>query len=175
MKNLFFLFVALIILGCSFDYGASNEGEGRPDIVMENIEYARVRRGELQARFRAESAQRWEDQQIMEIGNLYFEQYDNDGENINAIGRAGSARMELRSGNIFFSNGVFVDIESEDIIIRTGELDWIDNERILRGNSEGDVEIERSDGTIFTGRGFFANARSRIWEFSGEVRGTYVD
>ena len=175
MKKMFLIFVAFIVLGCSFDYGESNEGEGRPDIVMENIEYARVRRGELQARFRAESAERWEDQQIMVIGNLYFEQFDNDGVNTNAIGRAGSARMELRSGNIFFSNGVFVDIESEDITIRTSELEWIDDERILSGNPEGEVEIERSDGTVFTGRGFFANARSRIWEFSGEVRGTYVD
>ena len=175
MKIICLIFTAFILIGCSFDYGSDSEGDSKPDIVMENIEYARVRGGELQVRFRAEYAERWEDQQIMGIGNLHFEQFDNDGVNINAIGRAGFARLELRSGNVFLSNGVFVDIESEDIIIRTGDLDWIDADRTLHGNPEGDVEIERSDGTVFSGRGFFANARSRIWEFSGEVRGTYVD
>jgi lipopolysaccharide export system protein LptC len=46
---------------------------------------------------------------------------------------------------------------------------------MLSGSPESDVEIERSDGTIFTGRGFSANTRDRTWTFSGEVKGAYVE
>ena len=167
--------LGLTILGCTFDYGSGEEERDRPDIVMENIEYVRVRGGDPIVRFRAEHAERWEDQQIMDIMNFSFEQFDNEWENSNAEGEAGSARIELNSGDVSMRGGVRISIESEDLIIQTENLGWNDNDRILSGGPEDAVEIERSDGTTFRGLGFSANARSRTWEFTGEVRGTFVE
>ena len=63
---LFFLFVS-----CSFDYGdASSSEKDQPDIVMENVEYVRVRSAELQARFQAELAERYEERRLMQLKNF---------------------------------------------------------------------------------------------------------
>ena len=175
-RQFFFpLFFILVFLGCSFDYGSGTDERNRPDIIMENLEYVRVRGGDPQVRFRAEYAERWEDMQVMEINEFTFEQFENDGAGTNAVGGAGRARIELGTGDVMLRNNVTIDIESEDIIISTGELTWRDRERTLSGSPAGEVIVERRDGTVFTGTGFSANARNRLWEFSGEVRGTYVE
>lgn len=160
---------------CSFDYGDRSGVSDRdtPDIVMENVEYVRVRSWEIQARFLAELAERFEDRQIMELRNFSFEQFENQGE-MNAFGRAGSASVELDSLDIRMDDGVRLEVESEEIAIETIRLEWRDGPRILLGGSEEEVRISRDDGTAFSGVGFRADARLRTWEFTGAVVGTYV-
>ena len=167
----------LLLIACSFDYGDlidTDEG-GRPDIVMENIEYVRVRGGDHLVRFRADRAERWEDRRMMELWDFYFEQLENEGTDVNAEGQAGAASVQLDTGNVSMRDGVRINIESEDIIISTNELEWMDRERILFSAPEDEVDIERSDGTSFSGTGFSVNIRDRTWAFTGEVSGTYVE
>jgi len=142
---------------------------------MEDIEYVRVRGGDPLVRFQAEYAERWEDLQIMEFKNFVFEQMEDGGETINAEGWAGAAVVQTGSGNISLDDGVKIDIKSEDIIIRTASLEWIDNEKHLLGREGDEVEIESSEGTSFLGIGFSADARNRTWAFSGRVEGKYVE
>jgi len=170
------LLSALLFAACSFDYGeASDDEKNKPDIVMDNLEYVRVRGGDPLARFKAEHAERWEDRQIMEIRDFFFEQLDNGGQEINAEGRAGTATVQIGSGDISLKGGVRINIESEDIIITTGGLEWKDKDKLLIGAEEDEVFVERPDGTSFTGRGFSADIRRRGWTFLGEVKGTYVE
>ena len=172
----FCLFCSLPLLSCSFDYG-TGEGleDSRPDIVMENIEYVRVRGGNLLARFQAEHAERWEERQTMELRNFTFEQMEDQGKTVNVEGSAKEATVQLDTGDIILSGGVRVSIESEDITISTIGLEWRDKEKTLLGVEEEEVGIQRSDGTSFTGKGFSAEIRSRSWTFSGEVKGSYVE
>jgi LPS export ABC transporter protein LptC len=172
----FFIFlVSLCVMGCSFDYGANNgEDAGLPDLVMNDVEYVRVRDGDPQVRFRAELAERYEDRQLMELRNFSFEQFSGHGEDIDSTGKAAAARVELDSGNIGISGGVSLSVDSEDITIETDRLDWQDKERQLSGAPEAPVQIVRDDGTSFQGRGFKANTRSRSWEFTGPVSGVYI-
>ncbi|MCL2192169.1 MAG: LPS export ABC transporter periplasmic protein LptC [Treponema sp.] len=161
-------------MACSFDYG-DRTGAGErdaPDIVMENVEYVRVRSAEIQARFLAERAERFEDRRLMELRNFSFEQFEQG--DVNAFGRAGSASVELDSLDIFMANGVRLEVESEEIAIETVRLEWRDGPRILLGGGDEEVHITRDDGTAFAGVGFRADARQRTWEFSGAVIGTYV-
>ena len=149
----------------------------RPDIVMENLEYVRVRGGEHLVRFRADRAERWEDRRTMELWDFYFEQLENSAEGVeaNAEGRAGAASVQLDTGNVSLRAGVRINMESEDIIITTGELEWRDRERLLFSAPDDEVGVERSDGTILTGTGITVNIRDRTWAFFGEVSGTYVE
>jgi len=162
------------LAACSFDYGDRTGAGDRdtPDIVMENVEYVRVRAADIQARFLAERAERFEDRQIMELRNFSFEQFEQG--DVNAFGRAGSASVELDSLDIFMTDGVRLEVESEEIAIETRRLEWRDTTRILLGGNEDEVHISRDDGTAFAGMGFRADARQRTWEFSGAVIGTYV-
>jgi len=172
-----FLYAALasvFVLGCSFDYGDRTPGGGTdlPDIVMENVEYVRVRSAEIQARFLAERAERFENRRLMELRNFSFEQFEHG--DVNAFGRAGNASVELDSMDIFMTGGVRMEVESEEIAIETTQLEWRDRPRVLLGGAEEEVFITRDDGTAFSGVGFRADARQRTWEFSGPVAGTYV-
>ena len=166
----FFLFAA-----CSFDYGNQDNGDsGLPDIVMENVEYVRVRSLDPQARFQAERVERYEERRIMELRNFSFEQFGNHGEEINAFGMAGEATIEIDSMDISMRDGVRIEVESEDIAIETSWLEWKDNARTLSGGEFEEVNIYQENGTTFIGIGFMANARQRTWEFTGAVVGTYI-
>ena len=178
--NTFFLkflaILAIFICGsCSFDYGENNETDsGQPDIVMENVEYVRVRSADPIARFYAQRAERYEERRLMEIRDFSFEQFGDHGEEVNASGRAGSASVEIDSGNIRMDNGVRIEVESEDIAIETNRLEWKDKEHILSAGKNEAVTVFQKSGTGFTGIGLSADTRRRTWEFSGGVSGTYI-
>jgi LPS export ABC transporter protein LptC len=165
----------LLFAGCSFDYGSSLSGEGEmPDIIMNDVEYVRVRDGDPQVRFKAELAERYEESRRMELKNFSFEQFERHGAEVNAAGSAKTAHVELDSGNIDLAGGITLAVESEDIVIETGKLAWKDKERDLSGDASEEVQIKRANGTSFSGWGFNANTRSRVWGFSGGIRGTYI-
>ena len=168
--------IIILLAACSFNYGdGEDSGSDRPDIVMENIEYVRVRKGNVLARFQAEYAERYEERQTMELKNFTFEQMEDRGETVNVEGTAGSAEVKLESGDITLSGGVVISIASEDIIINIPGIEWKDNEKTLMSNPNYDVDVTRSDGTNFSGRGFSADIRSRTWSFTDGVEGSYVE
>jgi LPS export ABC transporter protein LptC len=140
---------------------------------MENVEYVRVRSAELQARFQAELAERYEERRLMQLRNFSFEQFGGD-EEVNAFGRAGSASIEIDSLDMYLDNGVRIDVESEDMAIETRWLEWKDKEKLLNGGDQEEVQVYQESGTAFTGIGFHADARRRTWEFTGNVSGTYI-
>jgi LPS export ABC transporter protein LptC len=165
----------LLCASCTFDYGHQEAASiEQPDVVMENVEYVRVRSADPLARFKAERVERYEQQHTMKLRNFSFEQFGNHGEEINATGRAGSATAEIDSGNISMNDGVRLEVESEDISIETRELEWRDKERLLLGGENNEVIVLQENGTSLTGVGFRADARRHTWEFGGGVRGTYI-
>jgi LPS export ABC transporter protein LptC len=166
---------ALLFFACSFDYGNSGSAEkGLPDIVMDNVEYVRVRSLDPQARLQAERVERYEERRVMALRNFSFEQFGNHGEEVNAFGRAGSALFEIDSGDIRMENGVLIEVDSEEIAIETARLEWKDKERTLSGGESEEVQVFQENGTSFTGIGFQANARTRSWSFSDTVSGIYT-
>ena len=160
---------------CSFDYGENEESDNdQPDIVMENVEYVRVKSADPVARFFAERAERYENRRLMEILKFSFEQFGERGEEVNAFGNAGAASVEIDSGDVRMSDGVWLEVESEDMKIETGILEWKDKEHTLVAGKDETVNVYQANGTSFTGIGFYADARRRTWEFSGGVSGIFV-
>jgi LPS export ABC transporter protein LptC len=173
--SLFFALCSLLFALCSFDYGNTGGGDkSLPDIVMDNVEYVRVRSLDPQARLQAERVERYEERGIMELRNFSFEQFGNHGDDINAYGRAGSASFEIDSGNIQMEDGVRIDVDSEEIALETSRLEWKDKERTLSGGTGEEVHVYQENGTSFIGVGFQANARSRTWSFTDTVSGIYI-
>jgi len=165
----------VLLAGCTFDYGELEPAErDLPDLVMENVEYVRVRSADPIARFEAERAERYEKQGLMKLEKFSFEQYGDHGNTVNAAGNGGSASANINSGDIFMNNGVWLEVESEDIILETFQLDWKDENRILSSGDEIEVTISQQNGTCFTGIGLIANTRDRTWEFTGDSGGSYV-
>ena len=175
MNRLILISGIILLASCSFDYSdQTGSNKDQPDIVMENVDYVRIRSADPQARLQAERVERYEERRVMELRNFFFEQFGNHGEDVNAYGRAGSASFEIDSGDIHMDNGVRIDVDSEDLAIETVRLEWKDKDRILTGGDREEVNIYQENGTAFTGIGFHADARWRTWEFTGDVGGTYI-
>jgi LPS export ABC transporter protein LptC len=173
--TILFSFFVLFFFACTFDYGQSEvSSEEHPDLVMENVEYVRVRSSDPIARFSAERAERYEKRRVMELMNFSFEQFSDKGNTVNASGMAGSASVEIDSGDIFMEGGVRLEVEAEDVAIETYRLEWKGEPRILSTGQDEIVNILQSNGTRFSGTGFQADARNHSWEFSGGVSGIYV-
>jgi len=183
MKRFFFVsagvcpaVLVFLLAACSFDYGNQEGADNdQPNIVMENVEYMRMRSGEPVARFMAEQVQRFEDRRIMELRSFSFEQFEKNGAEVNAYGSAGSAEYMIDSGDIRMDGGVRIEVESEDITIETKQLEWRDKAHTISGGNEEPATVFRANGTSFSGIGFSADARLRTWEFSGEVSGSYIN
>jgi LPS export ABC transporter protein LptC len=175
MKNTVILTSLLFILSCSFDYGETESSEIElPNLIMENVEYVRVRSADPVARIQAERVERYERQRLMKMQNFSFEQYEDRGEEINIFGKAGSASFNTTSGDIFMDGGVRLEIESEDIIIETNQIEWKDEQKILTSGEEDEVNIFQQNGSSITGVGLRIDIRRRYWEFLGPVFGTYI-
>jgi len=175
LLNIFLLSLCSLFVSCTFDYGETDPSESTlPDLVMINVDYVRVRSADPIARFQAERAERYEKQNLMKLETFSFEQYGERGEEVNVFGRAGSASINIRSSDIFMSNEVWLEINSEDIILETFQLEWREEPHVLSTGEEHTVNVYQSNGTSFTGIGLRADARRRSWEFSGNVSGTFV-
>ncbi|GBU28775.1 hypothetical protein R84B8_02337 [Treponema sp. R8-4-B8] len=169
------ILIFLITLSCTFDYGETDSSERvLPDLVMINVEYIRVRSADPIARVYAERAERYEKQGVMKLENFTFEQYGDKGSEVNTMGSAGNASVDINSGDIQMTNGVRLEVESEDIIIETNQLDWKDESHILSTGTEDEVNIYRENGTHFLGTGLTADARKRTFEFFSDVSGSYI-
>jgi LPS export ABC transporter protein LptC len=167
--------ILIFFLGCTFDYGEKeSSGEEQPGLIMENVEYVRVRSADPKARFQAQRAERYDKQGVMRIQNLTFEQYGGRGEEINAQGSAGYASVEIDSGDIFMDQNIRIEVETEDIIIETNQLAWKDEPHTLSTPEDNEVNIYQDNGTSFTGTGLYVEARRRQWEFKGYVNGLFV-
>jgi len=178
MKKTVAYFCCILFLAaasCSFNYGETeSSGEELPDLVMENVDYVRVRSADPIARIQAERAERYEKQGIMKLQQFSFEQYGSRGEEINSSGSGGNAEVNIDSGDIFMNNGVRLEVASEDIIIETFQLEWKDEPKTFSTGEDNNVYIFRQNGTSFIGTGLNADARKRTWEFTGEASGTYI-
>jgi len=176
-KNLSFLCCIIIFLSaaCTFDYGEIEGAEREtPDLIMENVEYVRVRSYDPIARFQAERAERYEKKGIMKLQNFSFEQFGEKGETVNAYGNAGIAEIELESGDVSMDKGVRIEVESEDIVLESNQLDWKDKPRILSTTETTEVNIYQENGTHFMGIGLYVETRTRIWEFKNNVAGIFI-
>jgi LPS export ABC transporter protein LptC len=176
MRSLVCLFALCVIwTSCRFDYGNVNIEENNfPDITMEDLEYVRVREGRLTARLKAEIGERYESKHIMNLSNYQFEQYDSETSETDAVGSGGSAAIELTNNNIRMSEGVSIQVDSEDFALEAVSLEWQDKNRVLQGAPNTPVQISRKDGSEINGSDFHADVRDRSWVFGANVHGTYV-
>ena len=170
-----FSILTILFSACTFDYGQSSSTDrDTPDLVMKNVEYIRMRSADPIARFTAERAERYEKQGVMKVQNFSFEQYGEKGEEVNAFGRAGHASIDIETGDVIMDNHVRLEVESEDIILETYQLEWKDEPRTLTSGENDEVIIFQENGTNFTGIGLWVEARTRSYQFSGHVSGIFI-
>jgi LPS export ABC transporter protein LptC len=166
---------AFYFFSCTFDYGNNESSEDDlPDLIMENVDYVRVRSADPLARVQAARVERYEKQSVIKLQRFSFEQYGERGEEVNVLGNAENAIVGIESGDIFMDRGVKVEVRTEDLTLETYQLEWLDEPRTLSTGEYNEVYVYRDNGTRFTGIGLNADARRRTWEFTDRVSGIYI-
>jgi LPS export ABC transporter protein LptC len=160
---------------CSFDYGQSEvSSEEQPEIIMHDVDYVRVENGERMVQFVAEKAEQYEESRTMKLSNFSFTQFSNNEDTEDTSGFAGSGEINLDSKDVILNDNVNINAASEDMQILAEELSWKDSTKELDAGAEEEVNIERPDGTVLSGKGFSADLRTKTWEFSSGISGIYV-
>ncbi|MDR3325254.1 MAG: LPS export ABC transporter periplasmic protein LptC [Spirochaetaceae bacterium] len=173
--SLLLLPLSVLFCACTFVYGEGQaEAYTYPEITMEDLDYVRMRDGEMVARLKADLGNRYESRHIMELTNYKFEQYDTGSGAIDAIGDGGAASVDVVSNNIQMKEGVTIQVDSEDFTLRAADLDWQDKQKVLSGAETSPVVITRTNGTEVHGTGFHSDIRGRTWVFNSDVNGVYV-
>jgi LPS export ABC transporter protein LptC len=168
------LFCALGAASCSFDYGDADAGENsRPDITMKNVEYMRMKNGEPQVKLQAVQAERYDKKNVMNLEDYQFDQYDPQG-GVDAAGEGGKASVDLSKLAVSMEEGIKINVESEDITMRTEALNYNDTTKQLDAPQDELVTIDRSDGTSFQGTGLQADVRARTFAFEQGASGIWV-
>lgn len=173
---LLFVVFSCFWVSCKFDYGFA-DGSGRgmeADLVMVNANYVRMKRGRLEANFRADVLRRYDGRGEVELEGVDFEYYTGKEEKLEAEGRAEKALYDMGSGDLRMDDGVGVEILSEEVRIGAGYLRWEDSVKRLESGKDDEVTLAKKDGSVMTGTGFRAYSDVKKWEMEGGASGIFV-
>lgn len=170
------LILLLLFPSCTFDYRSAmveeNLSEEIPTSVLLNFNQTIVKNGRIILEAEAERAEIYDALDKTVIQGLFFAEYGREGEKLTE-GRAENGVYYNDSENAEFSGNVYLYSITEETGIRTENLTWDNEKRLLTTPTETTVTIERDDGSRLEGQGLEADLRLRKIVLNRGVSGTY--
>lgn len=171
------IFTWLLFAACSFDYEqaeiAGTLSEGVPNSIVRSYTYVDIRPEQTSFQIYSAEAKMYHKEHLTTLDSVFFREIDEEGAVVTE-GEADSAVIDTQTDNVEINGSIHFASTLYDMIIETDYLYWNNETRTLEGKPDGEVYIEKDDGTIIRGKGFSVNSPSRKIEFSSEVEGTYV-
>lgn len=172
------IFVALLaaaLASCRLDYSENLEAdalaEDVPDVEIHGLKQSVYRDGRLVVSLSASHSLSYASRNLRIIEDLSFEELDSRGETA-ASGSANEARLFTDTENIELSGNVRAWSRREGGEVTGDYFYWSGDNKTIEGLADSFVRIRGEDGEQISGRGFFGNARTGEFRFSGEVEGT---
>ncbi|MDY7029127.1 MAG: LPS export ABC transporter periplasmic protein LptC [Spirochaetota bacterium] len=167
----------LLSAACSFDYEqaeiAGTLSEGVPNSIVSSYTYVDIRPEQTSFQIYSAEARMYHKEHRTTLDSVFFQEIDQEGKVVTE-GEADSAVIDTQTDNVEINGSIHFASTLYDMFIETDYLYWNNETRTLEGKPDGEVYIEKADGTVISGRGFSVNSPSRKIEFSSEVEGTYV-
>jgi len=175
-------FVALSLIlsalaGCSIDYRSAEIAQKLPESVPDTVLTdftSTTMRGQLPYfRIQAQSAETFGKKNETVLTDVQFQEFDKNGSVI-AEGRAHHAVYYTDTQNAELSGDLNMYSLSEHARFSADSLAWNNDAKTLTGKPDALVVIKKDSGSFLEGRGFQADTRTRSFQFSGGVEGTWV-
>ena len=172
------LFLILFVVGCSLDYreAAVEEklAEEIPNTVLNKVVHTIVQDGMIKVVLEAEKAENYAEREEMSLKGIHFKEFDDKGE-IVIEGWADQAVFYTDTENAYLEGSIYFYSYLEEAGIFAESFSFDKEEKSLRSSKEHRVTIERDDGSYIEGSGFEADFRRKVYQFSSEVEGKYVE
>jgi len=179
VMGLFFISVVLIplFLSCSFNYGNDAfSNKMIPEMVLTGVEASRYKDARLSMVLSADMLEMYDTDQIWAGEKVSFLQYTSDGTGtLEAEGKAGMLLVDDSSDIYSLGESATFHSVKDNLTFSAEDLRWTKQTHRLSSPVDGKVEIEKSDGSIISGTGFFADTLARQYEFSKPVTGKLVN
>ncbi len=171
------LTVALVLAGCSLDYGEQTEVEKQPENIPDTVAVGLVHRvnkgGRLQVQLEASRAESYSSSNTTVLTDAHFTEYDDKGA-LDTEGQADHLVYHTDTEDAEISGDVRVYSASEKADIRAQSLSWENKAKRLTATPEEKVLLRKDDGSFISGSGFLGDFRHRQLIFNGPVEGQYV-
>ncbi len=168
--------LSLFFLSCSFNY---NEGldmtKAYPDMEMSGVTLSRYENARVSMTLTAGMLELYDSDKVWAGTDISFTQYSKDGDKkVESEAFAGIALIDDKASVYSLGNDVRFRVVKDDLSVEADDLQWAKKTNRLCGSESGEVEIQKADGTILRGTGFFADTLSREYWFAGVVEGTMI-
>lgn len=177
--GLFALFFTLfpLFLSCSFNYGNDTFGTAViPEMVLTGVEASRYKDARLSMLLSADTLEMYDTDRIWAGEKVTFHQYSSDASGtLEAEGQAGLLLVDDSSEVYSLGEGTTFHSIKDNLTFSAEDLRWTKQTHRLSSPVDGKVEIEKSDGSVISGTGFFADTLARLYEFSKPVSGKLVN
>jgi LPS export ABC transporter protein LptC len=170
-------FTGLAAAGCSLDYRETQAeealSENVPDTVLYDVTHRIVKDSRLTVSFEAGKVENYTKRKQTILDSVRFSEYGDEGE-VLTEGRAASVVYHTDTENAEMNGSVSVRSFKEKATVTAGSLSWVKDKRLLNGNPEETVTLEKEDGSYVSGYGFQGDFKVRTVAFKGPVSGMYV-
>lgn len=173
---LFVLFCVTVfaLVSCSMPQGeteAASQDE-TPDVVFYGFSREEVEDGVVVFSAKAEKAEYFEDQGLLVITNVVFEDRGKEGGSPKATGEAERAVYHEDTGNAEFSGYVRLYSKEENAAFEAKELNYIASSQTIEGPADDPVIVRVGQQLFLHGTGFFADVQKKAFSFRNGVQGT---
>lgn len=169
-------FLVTCLTSCSFNY---TEGQSPlemvPDMILKDVAAYRYENSELFIQLNARELEMYDKEKIWAGSDISFVQYDSaDSLTIEAEGSSGLIIVDDNLEEYLLGKEVLFHLARENFFLRASGLKWNKKENSLSGPIDGEVVIEKDDGSIIQGTGFSADSLSYSYSFNNSVHGMLV-
>lgn len=177
-KKFFFFaaFLAFSLTGCSFNYTEGKRADEMvPDMILADVIAYRYENSELSIQLSARELEMYDTDEIWAGADVSFVQYDTkDSSVIEAEGSAGFIIVNDSSEEYLLGKDAVFHLARDNFFLRASGLKWNKKEHTLSGPVDGDVVIEKEDGSLINGTGFTADTLQYSYSFNNSVQGLLV-
>lgn len=188
-KAFLFVFVTIILFGCSLDYGIADEDSWAPEFVFENVSMIKIENGKRDNELRAEKMEQYRDKDAVYAQNVNFIVY-NDKDKIDIKGSCGLLSADNEEDIYVLSNYVEVASYEQDVQFSCMTLKWNNKtEQLTSGihelitiktglnmdnSSYAEPDKKTETSLVLTGYGLAASGVSRIYTITERIEGTII-
>jgi LPS export ABC transporter protein LptC len=168
---------ALLLAGCSFDYGSEKglTAEQIPVMSFQGLKQTGVKDGRKQYEMQSGGAEVYSIKKQTRLKNFQFEEYDSQGA-VASSGHADEAVINTSTNDAEIHGHLKAYDSGRGVTLATGDggLTWTNDDRILKTTPGTSVTLTKQDGSQIDGLGLVLDLGSNRLELQQGIQGTWT-